>query len=114
MTMIRFEQWGPFAKEFERLARKFRSLPRDLERFQKVLTLDPAGQSQNRVTLRQTETVTVVKARLFCETLRRNSLRIMYAYHKDTVTVVWIEVYHKADKPNEDRERIEEYLRSLR
>ncbi len=27
--------------------------------------------------------------------------------------IVWIEVYHKADKANEDRARISQYLRSL-
>lgn len=109
--MIRFERWGPFEREFERLARKFRSLPKDLARFEQLIAMDPTGQSQSRVTLHQAETVTVVKARLFCEALRRNSLRIIYAYHADRIAIVWIEVYHKADKVNEDRARIAAYLR---
>ena len=113
MTTIRFESWGPFEKEFDRLTRKFRTLPGDLERLKNVLTLDPVGPSQHRTVLHRSEGLCIVKGHLFCKALRRDSLRIMYAYHADRVTIIWIEVYHKADKANEDRTRIVDYLRSL-
>lgn len=113
MMTIRFEQWGPFRKEFDRLARKFRTLPEDLRRLERVVSLDPTGPSQHRTPLHRGEHVTVIKGHLFCQALRRDSLRVIYAYHADRITLVWIEVYHKANKENEDRPRIEEYLRSL-
>jgi len=113
MTMIRFEHWGRFEKEFDRLTRKFRTLPEDLERLKNVIALDPTGQSQHRTVLHKSEKACIVKGHLFCKALRRDSLRIIYAYHEDRITIVWIEVYHKANKANEDRARIVEYLKSL-
>jgi len=112
MTTIRFEHWGPFEKECERLQRKFRTLPEDLERLKNFIALDPVGPSQHRTVLHRGEKTCVVKGHLFCKALRRDSLRIIYAYRENRITIVWIEVYHKAEKANEDRERIAEYLRS--
>jgi mRNA-degrading endonuclease RelE of RelBE toxin-antitoxin system len=113
MTTIHFEFWGRFEKEFKRLTKKFRTLFEDLERLKNVIALDPTGPSQHRNVLHRNEKVCIVKGHLFCKTLRRDSLRVIYAYHKDRITIVWIEVYHKADKANEDRARIAEYLKSL-
>ena len=113
MTTIRFESWGNFRKEFDRLARKFRSLPEDLERLKNVIALNPIGTGQHRIVLHQSRKVSIVKGHLFCKSLRRDSLRIVYAYHEDLITILWIEVYHKADKENEDRKRIAEYLNSI-
>lgn len=113
MTTIHFENWGPFEKELDRLARKFRTLPEDLERLKNVIALDPIGPSQHRIVLHRSEKTCIVKGHLFCKALRRDSLRIIYSYHEDRVTIVWIEVYHKANKANENRARIAEYLRSL-
>jgi len=112
--MIRFEHWDPFQKEFDRLTRKFRTLPEDLERLKNIIALNPVGSSQHRTVLHRNEALCIVKGHLSCKALRRDSLRIIYAYHKDRVTIVWIELYHKAEKANEDRARIAEYLRSLR
>lgn len=113
MATIRFENWGPFKKELDRLTRKFRTLPEDVERLKNVISLDPTGPSQHRTVLHRNEGLCIVKGHLFCRALRRDSLRIIYAYHTNRITIVWIEVYHKADKANEDRARIADYLRSL-
>ena len=55
----------------------------------------------------------VVKARLACAALRNRSLRLIYAYHNEVLEFVYIELYSKGDKANEDRERIDDYLQSL-
>ena len=52
-----------------------------------------------------------MKARLACKSLRDRSIRVIYAYHNDTVTFVYIELYFKGDKKNEDRERVREYIK---
>jgi hypothetical protein len=59
--------------------------------------------------------VTIVKARLFCQSLKRNSLRIIYAYIEKSaeiefVGIEFIELYFKGDKEREDAERIKRYL----
>lgn len=108
-----FEYSPACLKEKVKLEKKFRSLSHDMERLEKIIALNPLGQSQHRTILHKGDDVCIVKGHLFCQTLRRDSLRIIYAYHGTAVTVVWIEMYHKGDRENEDRERIEEYLRSL-
>ena len=55
----------------------------------------------------------VVKARLACHALKNRSLRVVYAYHENTITFMYIELYFKGVKENEDRKRIEGYLESL-
>jgi hypothetical protein len=38
-------------------------------------------------------------------------LRLVYAYFKDDNKIVFIEMYHKNDKENEDRDRIMNYYK---
>ena len=58
----------------------------------------------------QTESLCIVKARLFCRYLKGTSLRIIYSYFEQEQKIEFIELYFKGDKDNEDRERIKEYL----
>ena len=44
MTAIRFENWSPFEREFDRLTRKFRTLPEDLERLKNIIALGRESQ----------------------------------------------------------------------
>jgi hypothetical protein len=41
-------------------------------------------------------------------------VRVVYAYHDDTITFVYIEIYFKGEKENEERERIEKYLENIK
>jgi hypothetical protein len=40
-------------------------------------------------------------------------MRIIYAYHGEVFTFVYIEIYFKGNKENEDRGRVEMYLKNL-
>lgn len=106
----RFDALRQFTKEFKRFAKKYRSLPEDLEEFKRVLEVKPLGTSKHFNVITQTEAVTIVKARLFCKYLKGSSLRIIYGFHSATNHFDLIELYFKGDKENEDRERIKEYL----
>lgn len=112
MTMS-FNEHPAFGREFARLAKKYRSLPDDIEEFKKVLIARPLGAGKHFNVITKTETVAVVKARLFCKYLKGTSLRIVYAYHEAASRFEFIEIYFKGDKENEDRERIKEYLKNL-
>ena len=86
-NMSHFSRTSEFEREFSKLSKKYRSLSEDL--------------------------IKIVKTRLACKSLRNRSIRIIYAYKESTVTFVYIEIYFKGDKENEDRERINLYLKSL-
>ncbi|MDP3051879.1 MAG: hypothetical protein Q8N42_00030 [bacterium] len=113
MTM-NFDEQPDFSKEFVRLAKRYRSLPDDIEEFKKVLIARPLGAGKHFNVITKTEAVIVVKARLFCKYLKGASFRIVYAYHEAASRFEFIEIYFKGEKESEDRERIKEYLKNHR
>jgi len=104
--------------EFKQLRKKYRTLADDLERFCKfTLKLEnddnfPAS-NKNYTLLKQTESVSVFKARMACISLRGNKFRIVYARHEASIEIIVIELYTKNQKEREDQQRIEDYLRSI-
>lgn len=114
MTTIRFEDTPRFQKEFKRLAKKYRSLDKDLELLKRLLATFPKGFGNQMPILRQEDDIFIIKARLACESLRGSFLRVIYAYHESLITIFFIELYYKGEKEAEDQRRIEEFLRSYR
>jgi len=112
-NMSRFKQLQEFQKEFSKLVRKYPSLPEDLKKLERLITLHPVGFGTNFATMHQTPEVKIIKARLACKSLRNRSVRVIYAYHEETITFVHIEIYFKGNKENEDRGRVERYLEGL-
>ena len=110
---MRFDSLAEFEKELKRLSKKYRSLPDDLEEFKKVISVIPLGTSKHFNVLHSVGNVKVVKARLFCRYLKGTSLRVIYSYDGAKIEFVFIELYFKGDKENEDRERIKKYLKGL-
>ena len=111
--MSHFSQLPEFVKELKKLGRKYPSLSDDLKRFEGIIKLNPVGIGTNFVTVYHSPNLKIVKARLACKSLRDRSMRIIYAYHNDAITFVYIEIYFKGDKENENRERIKNYLKSI-
>lgn len=112
--MSRFNQLPEFEKEFSKLSRKYPSLAEDLKKVEKLIEMNPTGVGKNFTVIFCSDAVKLIKTRLACKSLRDRSMRMIYAYHNDTVTFVYIELYFKGDKENEDRERIKEYLKNLK
>ena len=111
--MSHFNQTLEFEKELKKLSKKYRSLPKDLNDLEEVLVTCPTGLGKNFTIIHSGEPVKIVKVRLACESLHDRSIRIVYAYHDDTFEFMYIEIYFKGDKENEDRTRIEKYLKDF-
>ncbi len=109
---MRFDELPEFQRELKRYAKKYKSLSDDLREFRNVVSAVPLGNSKHFHVITQTETCSIIKARLFCRYLRGTSLRVVYAYHTMVSKVEFIEIYFKGEKENEDRERIKEYLKN--
>ena len=103
--MNHFNSSPEFEKDLKRLSKKHPSLRNDLDDLEAVLCQFPTGMGKNFTIIHHSETVKIVKTRLACKSLRDRSMRIIYAYHEDKITFVYIELYFKGIK-NEDRERI--------
>src|SRR3989338_4275976 len=112
-NMSHFSYLPEFEKEFSRLLKKYRSLSEDIEKFKRFILENPTGLGKNFAIIHSTENSKVVKARMMCRSLKDRSIRIIYAYHQNTLTFMYIEIYFKGDKENEDQARIREYLGNM-
>lgn len=115
--MIVFEEIAPFKKDFKILEKKYKTLADDLETVKKVLDIFPNERPpfSFRINNLGIESCVIKVKKIACKSLKgkgvNSGLRLVYAYFEDESRIVFIEVYHKNDKENEDRERILAYFR---
>ena len=121
MSRINYSETAGFQKEIKKLAKRFRSLCQDLETLKTaqielyhIKGIDNLGVF--RVPGLIASDIPVYKIKKFaCKALKgkgvRSGVRVIYAFHQDTATIVFIEIYFKGDKQNEDKDRINEYLK---
>ena len=110
-----------FDKEFKKLIKKFKTLDEDLDNFINVqLNLAHKLEKDNsgivRISDLGIDNPKIYKAKKFtCKSLKgkgaRSGIRIIYAYYKEEDIIEFIEIYYKAQKANEDRDRIIEYYK---
>ncbi len=108
--MASFSRLPEFDKELKRLSKKYPTLISDVKDIEAVIVESPTGIGKNFTIIATSETVKVVKVRIHCESLRSRAVRLIYAYHEDRIEFMYIELYFKGDKENENRERITQYL----
>jgi mRNA-degrading endonuclease RelE of RelBE toxin-antitoxin system len=112
--MSTFSALPEFEKELKKLSKKYPTLPSDIEDIKPVLLDCPTGIGKNFTIVKIDRDITIVKVRVHCESLRSRTIRLMYAYHKNTIKFMYIEVYFKGEKENENRGRVEEYLNNIK
>jgi len=117
--MPSFSQLPEFDKELKKLSKKYPTLESDIEDIKPVLLSCPTGIGKSFTIISSSEKVKIVKVRIHCESLRGRFMRLIYAYHKDregiknSVEFMYIEIYFKGDKENENKERIARYLKNV-
>jgi len=107
-----FESLGEFDKDLKKLLKRYRSLHSDLEDMKILLRVKP--DERNPFSFRVDNlgiTTCVIKIKkITCDSLKgkgvNSGLRLIYAYFAEEKKIVFIELYHKNDKENEDRLRI--------
>lgn len=108
--MMKFDELTEFKKDCKIFGKKFKSLTDDLKEFKNVVSAIALGNSKHFIIITKTKELYIVKARLFCKYLKGSSLRVVYAYFEQEQKIVFIEVYFKGDKVNENHGRIKQYL----
>lgn len=109
---MNYSESPEFAKEFKKLSKKYRSLPQDMAVFKKNVIVVDLCRNKNFAVITRNNCLLIVKARLACRYLKRNTLRVVYAFNKKENNIEFIEIYFKGHKENEDRKRINDYLKS--
>lgn len=114
--MIAFEETDPFKKDFKGLLKKYKTLKDDLKVVQQVLEILPDARPpfSFRIDNLGIERCVIKVKKIACKSLKGNGvnsgLRLVYAYFEKEKRIVFIEMYHKNDKENEDRDRIINYF----
>lgn len=113
---MEFSESDEFKKELKKLKKKYSTLVDDIEVLKKIIAVAPKGKGKHDNILKSDEEagVYIIKTRMMCRAVRGSQFRVIYAYDGQNIEVLFIEVYYKGNKENEDRERVQEYFESLK
>jgi mRNA-degrading endonuclease YafQ of YafQ-DinJ toxin-antitoxin module len=112
MSKIQFETLNEFQKDLKHLLKKYRTLNEDLEVVMKILNDEPGERPPFSFRMEgiAIKTCVIKIKKIACKALKgrgvNSGLRLIYAYYEEEQQIIFIELYHKNDKENEDRERI--------
>ena len=107
-----FEALPEYQKNLKTLLKKYKTLNEDLDVVKQVLTAYPDARPpfSFRIDNLGIESCVIKVKKIACRTLKgkgvNTGLRLIYAYFVEEAKIVFIELYHKADKENEDKQRI--------
>jgi hypothetical protein len=107
-----FDELAEFKKDLKGLLKKYRTLNDDLVVVKKVLRVTPDERPpfSFRIDDLALETCIIKVKKMACKSLKgrgvNSGLRLVYAHYPLEMKIVFIELYHKSDKENEDRQRI--------
>ncbi len=107
-----FDELAEFKKDLKNLLKKYRTLNDDLEVVKTILKKKPDERPpfSFRIDNLGLETCIIKVKKIACKALKgrgvNSGLRLIYAHFEEEQEIVFIELYHKNDKENEDRQRI--------
>ena len=123
MKFKKIRRTPEFERDLKKLVKRYKILTDDLKNFintQLVLfhkqKIDNKGLFQ--IPGLGLDHLKVYKAVKFaCKSLKgkgvKSGIRVIYAYFEKEDKIVFIEIYYKGDKANEDRERIRRYIKDF-
>lgn len=121
MKTIRYLESSEFKRDLDRLKKRYRILPDDLETAKvNAIELLHIHELDNQSTFPIpgfcNDEILIYKIRKFaCKSLKgkgRNSgIRVIYAFFPKNKEVEFIKIYFKGDKENENKDRIRAYLK---
>ena len=109
---MKFEALTEFKVDVKSLIKKYRTLEDDLAVVKKVLQVLPDERPPFSFQIDNLGLQTcIIKVRkMACKTLKgrgiNSGLRLVYAYFPESQKIIFIELNHKNDKENEERDRI--------
>ena len=107
-----FDELNEFKKDLKKLLKKYRSLNDDLEIVRKVLNVEPGERPpfSFRIDGLGIETCVIKVKKMACKSLKgrgvNTGLRLIYAHFEEEQRITFVELYHKSNQVNEDRDRI--------
>ena len=115
--MIVIDTLPEYDKDLKRLLKKYRSLVTDLEDVKTILKARPneVPPFSFKINNLGIENCIIKVKKIACDSLKgkgvNTGLRLIYAYFPDEQKIIFVELYHKNDKENEDRKRIMDHFK---
>jgi len=109
---MKFETIEEYEKDLKRLLKKYRTLENDLEGVKDYLTVRPNSSPPFSFQIEGLGITTcVIKVKKIASDSFKgrgvnSGFRLVYAYFEEEQRIVFVELYHKNEKENEDRIRI--------
>jgi mRNA-degrading endonuclease RelE of RelBE toxin-antitoxin system len=109
---MEFESLPEFKKDLKKLLKRFRTLENDIEDVKKVLSVRPEAHPpfSFKIDGLGIESCVIKVKKIASDSLKgkgsNSGLRLIYAYFQTDEKIVFVELYYKNDKENEDRGRI--------
>ncbi|MFO7614776.1 MAG: hypothetical protein R6W71_09075 [Bacteroidales bacterium] len=109
---MKIERLPEFRKDMKRLLKRYRTLNDDLEVVMTILKKKPDERPpfSYRIEGLGLETCIIKVKKIACKSLKgsgvNSGFRLIYAYFPYGQRIVFIELFHKNEKLNEDRKRI--------
>jgi len=110
---MKFTESPEFQAELKKLKKKYQTLSDDIEVLKKSLTANPSGDGSKHWHIRHEDTklgLYALKVRMMCRDVRGAQFRVAYIYEEAKIEILFIEIYFKGQKENEDRERLHDYF----
>jgi mRNA-degrading endonuclease RelE of RelBE toxin-antitoxin system len=112
-----FDELTEYKRDLKVLLKKYRTLNDDLNVVRKVLEIFPDERPpfSYRIDGLRVESCIIKVKKIACKSLKgrgvNSGLRLVYAWVSDEQKITFIELYHKSDKENEDRQRILDHFK---
>lgn len=109
---MKFEELPEYKKELKALLKRYRTLTDDMMVVKQVLEVFPDERPpfSFRIDNLGIETCVIKVKKIACKALKgrgvNSGMRLVYAWFLEERRMLFIELYHKNDKENEDRQRI--------
>ncbi|NCO54605.1 MAG: hypothetical protein COS14_05030 [Bacteroidetes bacterium CG02_land_8_20_14_3_00_31_25] len=109
---MEFDTLKEFEKDLKQLLKKYRSLNDDLAEVKTILKKKPEERPpfSFRINNLGLETCVIKVKKIACKALKgrgvNSGLRLIYAHFQEEEKIIFVELYHKNDKENEDKQRI--------
>lgn len=114
---MKFEELAEYQKDLKQLLKKYRTLEQDVKELQKTLAVEPDAEPpfSYRIDGLGIKTCVIKVKKIACKALKgrgvNSGLRLIYAWFKEEERIIMVELYHKNDKENEDRNRIHKHFK---
>lgn len=112
-----FDELPEYQRDLKTLLKKYRTLNDDLNVVRKVLDILPDERPpfSYRIDGLGVGNCIIKVKKIACKALKgrgvNSGLRLVYAWFRDEQKITFIELYHKSEKENEDRQRILDHFR---